>query len=200
MATTTSVLGLEKPTYQESQDVTVINSNMDKVDAEAGKARGNIASAYSASSAYAVGDYCIYGGNLYRCTTAIGSGGEAWNASHWTQVRIAEDVKAINSDIAKFSPSAYTAPTNFHSNASLLQGGYVKAGKLVVVNCRIQLSNSIDSGTTICNFPSYTGGATQVMVVNNKKLDMNIQPSGAFRSAEELLAGTLVFSCVYFAT
>ena len=37
---------------------------------------------YSATQAYAVGAYCIYGNNLYKCTAAIPSG-ETWNGAHW---------------------------------------------------------------------------------------------------------------------
>ena len=39
---------------------------------------------YDATKAYAVNDYCSYGGAAYKCTTAIASGGEAWNPDHWT--------------------------------------------------------------------------------------------------------------------
>lgn len=35
------------------------------------------------SKTYAVGDYCMHGGILYQCTTAI-TQAEAWNAAHWT--------------------------------------------------------------------------------------------------------------------
>ena len=42
-----------------------------------------VADEYSTSSTYAVGDYCLYDGDLYRCTTAI-STAEAWTAAHWT--------------------------------------------------------------------------------------------------------------------
>ena len=42
--------------------------------------------AYSATSAYAVGDKCVHSGLEYQCNTAIGSGGEAWNASHWDEI------------------------------------------------------------------------------------------------------------------
>lgn len=101
MATTTSVLGLTKPAYSESADVTVLNSDFDLIDAEAGRARGNIAADYSASQAYAVGDLCLYGGVLYRCTTAIGSGGEAWNSGHWSAVKIAGQLSALSDQIAK---------------------------------------------------------------------------------------------------
>ena len=47
----------------------------------------NLAPAYSSSSTYAVGAYCVYQKTLYQCNTAINSG-EAWNSAHWTQVKV----------------------------------------------------------------------------------------------------------------
>ena len=49
----------------------------------------NFAPLYSATATYAVGALCVKDGILYRCTTAIGSSGEAWNSAHWA----ATDVK-----------------------------------------------------------------------------------------------------------
>ena len=46
----------------------------------------NIASAFSASRAYAVGEKVAYKGNVYRFTTAHPAG--AWNASHVTRVNV----------------------------------------------------------------------------------------------------------------
>lgn len=43
---------------------------------------GIIASTFSASSTYKVGDYILYNHNLYRCKTAITTAG-AWDASKW---------------------------------------------------------------------------------------------------------------------
>ena len=51
-----------------------------------------ITNVYSSSSTYAVGDYCIYGNTLYRCTTAI-STAEAWNSAKWALVNIADEIK-----------------------------------------------------------------------------------------------------------
>lgn len=51
-----------------------------------------VAAAYSATSAYAVDDYCRYDGAMYKCTTAIAAPGEAWNAAHWTEVTIASQL------------------------------------------------------------------------------------------------------------
>lgn len=99
MATQTTVLDLTKPAGNENALISVINGNMDKVDAEAGKVRGNVAADYSTSSAYAVGALCIYGGTLYSCNTAIGTGGEAWNAAHWTQVTIAGELAGVAAEI-----------------------------------------------------------------------------------------------------
>lgn len=58
----------------------------------------NIAPAYSASSTYAVGDYCTKDNVLYKCSTAI-STAEAWNSAHWTQVQLATDVADLKDDL-----------------------------------------------------------------------------------------------------
>lgn len=67
----------------------------------------NIAAEYSASSTYAVGDYCIYDGQLYRCTTAITTA-EAWTAAHWTAVTVADELTDLKGDI----PQAVSELTN----------------------------------------------------------------------------------------
>ena len=54
-------------------------------------ANAAMASAYSSSSAYSIGDYCLRNGLLYKCNTSIGSGGEAWNSSHWDQTSAANE-------------------------------------------------------------------------------------------------------------
>lgn len=51
-------------------------------------APNNVANIYSASSTYAVGDYVLYNGLLYECTTAITTA-EAWNSAHWSRAVMA---------------------------------------------------------------------------------------------------------------
>jgi hypothetical protein len=120
MATNTSILGLSKPAYTDDADVAVINSNSDLIDAEAGRTRANFAAEYSNSSAYAVGAFCTHAGILYQCNTAIGSGGEAWTAAHWTQISAAAAINAntqaiatLNSKIAK--QTVTTGVTNVYA-------------------------------------------------------------------------------------
>ena len=65
---------------------------------------GDLASEYDSSSAYAVGDYCIYQKQLYRCATAISSGGETWNSSHWTSIKaLPEMVRYVNAVVSQIS-------------------------------------------------------------------------------------------------
>lgn len=42
---------------------------------------------YDPTATYSLGAYCIYGGVLYRCSTAIDTA-EAWTVGHWTAVLI----------------------------------------------------------------------------------------------------------------
>ena len=50
----------------------------------------NIAAEYDPTATYAVGDFCLYQGVLYKCTTAI-TVAEAWNSSHWTSTLIVDE-------------------------------------------------------------------------------------------------------------
>lgn len=98
MASTTTNLGLTKPAYSDDADISDINGNMDLIDAEAGRVRANVAANYDSSETYAVGDYCLHDGSLYKCSTAISSP-EAWTAGHWTQIKITGELSALNGKI-----------------------------------------------------------------------------------------------------
>lgn len=68
-------------------DVNGLDHYHDKVSAM-------LASEYSSSKTYAVGDYCFHAGTLYECTTAITTA-ENWTAGHWTAAKLAEDTSAL---------------------------------------------------------------------------------------------------------
>ena len=75
--------------------------NYDVTDgADGSLASGVLASTYSSSATYEVGDYVYYSGDLFRCTTAITTA-EAWTSGHWTQVAIADEVADLKSDLDK---------------------------------------------------------------------------------------------------
>lgn len=71
----------------------IVQGNMTK-KANVGKIlekveNGYIGDAYDPSHNYVVGDYCIYGNTLYRCTGATTG---AWNAGKWTATSIASEL------------------------------------------------------------------------------------------------------------
>jgi hypothetical protein len=53
----------------------------------------NFANNFSATTSYAIGDYCIYQGILYRCTTAHTAG--TWVAGHFTQATVGKTLSDI---------------------------------------------------------------------------------------------------------
>ena len=53
-----------------------------------------IASAFSTASIYALGDYVMYNGKLYECTTAVTTAG-AWNAGNWTESKVMTSFQPI---------------------------------------------------------------------------------------------------------
>lgn len=87
----------------------------------------SLADFYSTSSSYSVGDYCVYGRSLYKCTTAI-SGGEAWNAAHWTKVAIMEEMDANKQDTLVSGTNIKTV-----NGASLLGSGNIATGNAFTV-------------------------------------------------------------------
>ena len=61
--------------------------------------RDVIVDAYSPTLPYAVGEYCLYNGELYCCTTAIPSGGEAWNLAHWDKTNVTDELESIKGTV-----------------------------------------------------------------------------------------------------
>ena len=70
-----------------------------------------IGDSYSSSSTYAVGDYVIHDGGLYRCKTAI-STAEAWTAAHWQQVSVTDEFFNFSDDVVKVSNTQPTSVFN----------------------------------------------------------------------------------------
>lgn len=64
------------------------------------KENAMIASEYSSSKTYAVGDYCYHAGTLYCCTTAITTA-ENWTSGHWTAAKLADDTSALKTAITQ---------------------------------------------------------------------------------------------------
>ena len=110
----------------------------------------SFAPAYSASSTYAVGDYVVYDGYLWRCTTAI-TETESWTAAHWTKVALASDVSDLKSALCGLASLATEIPADADLNDYTTPGNY-KA-----------VTNAIASSIT--NKPSWMGEAFRLFVL-----------------------------------
>lgn len=55
-----------------------------------------IAPAFSTASVYSLGDYVMYNGKLYECTTAVTVAG-AWDANNWTESKVMTSFQPISS-------------------------------------------------------------------------------------------------------
>lgn len=97
MATTTTHYGFTKPGMTDYADISVINTDLDNIDTaiynnqvRAQNALDNIAPEYDATATYAIGEFCIYEGNLYKCIAAIGTA-EPFTPAHWEQTKATEE-------------------------------------------------------------------------------------------------------------
>ena len=79
----------------------------------------NFAPNYSTSSTYAVGDYVLYNGALYRCTTAITTA-ESWTSGHWTAVKVGGELSQLNSEITAISEAVNDTTTGLNTKAPVI--------------------------------------------------------------------------------
>lgn len=78
-----------------------------------------VAAQYSTSATYDVGDYVIYNGQLYRCTTAITTA-ETWTAAHWTAAVLCDDFVELKEDLLYREISSFKQ--GLFERGSLLSG------------------------------------------------------------------------------
>lgn len=65
----------------------------------------DLAPAFSESTAYTVGQYVSYDGNIYKCTSAHSAG--AWVAGDFTLVAVGSELSEINSNISRLERSMF---------------------------------------------------------------------------------------------
>jgi len=82
------------PVGTATADLTKLQVGSDIYDIPTGGGASTeiIADDFDATSTYAVGDYCIYDGKLYKCTTAVSTAGD-WDSSDWTETLVMDEVE-----------------------------------------------------------------------------------------------------------
>lgn len=143
---------------------------------------------YSSSSTYAVGDYCIYGNTLYKCTTAI-STAEAFNSSKWTAVTVAEELEnklGINAGAKQVANYFTSRPTsaNLESDGS----GGLKVFQATGVMTEGKPAN--DAHILHLNWDNAGGYDSQIAVSNNSSNNqawIRAQNAGVWGNWERLV-------------
>ena len=113
MATTTTNLGLTKPSYSDTADIAVINGNMDKIDTAANALEAGFAiiSNNNTHDAISSGQYVYVRGHgtlaegLYKATTNIAANGTL-SGSNLTSVKMGNDLAALSDNIVTIENSA----------------------------------------------------------------------------------------------
>lgn len=129
------------------------------------KENAMIASEYSSSKTYAVGDYCYHAGTLYCCTTAITTA-ENWTAGHWTAAKLADDTSALKTAITQLeSQSGGIANTIENVPIASFDDGTASAVKQIVVGIEPVQSGSGDPAPD--NVRPITGWAGAIVNVSD---------------------------------
>ena len=118
--------------YVDATGVTNLTADIKALADATYPANEAVAPEYDATSAYEIGDYCIYSGMLYKCNTAIAIGGEAWNAAHWTQVSVVDELGSGGSSGLKFFNTS-VATSAFVADQTYADYGYRAAVALTGV-------------------------------------------------------------------
>ena len=100
-------------------------------------------------------------GRFYKCNTAIPSGGEVWNSSHWTETSVGTEinnnvlyftnvaVSATTGDIASLSDARITAD-HVVTNCAFANPGYIESDvDWTTAAGSLTLSGTCSTATTI---------------------------------------------------
>lgn len=119
-----------------------------------------IATTYSSSSTYGVGDFCFYNGSLYKCTTAI-TAAEAWTAGHWSVVNVTDEITDLKDDLDDYVLIENNTTVTLTSTAGVIRASgtidYTQYSNLVHYNVDVEEGQvytifTYSQGTTIYPF------------------------------------------------
>lgn len=145
MSRQTTNYGLTKPDYTDIADIEVVNSNMDiidealkVIDTKAQNVMSKNSSAWSSTTTYTVGQYCIYNNSLWKCLVQH-SGQTPQEGTYWTKVSLdtlGAEISAINQNLDKIEHIQFDSITDSTGDASFPHhyeyvNGYVVIGAQV---------------------------------------------------------------------
>lgn len=125
-----------------------------------------IADVYDATETYAVGDYALYQGTLYKCTTAINVG-EAFDPTKWTSVKVMDEIPSGGGGGTPTAAQVSYDNTSSHLSATNVQAAIDEVKGLIpsiVSNTEVQRGTLIAGQTSITlTFADQTIGANTLI-------------------------------------
>lgn len=88
--------------------------------------KDDLADAWTSGKTYAVGDYCIYGNQLYKCKTAY-TAGSAFSADYW-------DAVSVSGEIANMHPTVYYCGGSGETNYVIFDASNWDSGTYILTN------------------------------------------------------------------
>lgn len=99
-----NITNLAERMTEAETDITALGIECDAIAAD-------LAAPYDEESTYSVGDYCTHNKVLYQCNTDI-STAEEWDSTHWTAVKVTEEISEINSALSQLHYGTMTKTFN----------------------------------------------------------------------------------------
>ena len=144
----------------------------------------NLTQPYNPTKSYAVGEVCMHGDALRKCTTAIPSGGEAWNNSHWGYITSVMDIVGDGELDASFTATTLTGAVNqLKTSLNGLESeiGIVVDGNTASMNVAkgqyVIVKNSTITGITDGLY-TYTGSSTKTAGNTFTSSELDDVPNG----------------------
>jgi len=160
-----------------------------------GRYVGIVAPGATAPQAIAKGQYLIHEGGLYVAKSAIAQG----ETLTTTNLQLLPG-GGMNAVLTLLSPTAYTSPT-MSSNVTLVSGGYVKIGRIVILAMRVSTSDSINSICAGLPTPLVASGVADshavVELAINSTTPCYVVKNGSVLLSSYVSATPLIISGVY---
>ena len=154
-----------------------------------GSSNANLAPDYDATSTYAVGDWCIYNGTLYQCTTAI-TVAEAFDPTHWTAKKVVDAFDDIDTALSgKVDTSDFLATTlPIASGSATNTKDYIDTGLSAIPFIKSVLL----SGTINCN----TADANTIGYRNTDGNKVNLTTRTGYPTGKTIIAYVIEKACI----
>ena len=148
---------ITKRTYTDNETVITaanLNEIQDTVNDNAAlldTAVANAAPEYVHGTQYAVGDYALHNGALYRCTTAI-TAAEQWTAGHWTLAKIMTEAKETETNLCLFDDIPGTTQTvTFDASGNPVSIVHASGGSTVRTDTFVWGTNTVTETRTLAD-------------------------------------------------